>query len=156
MYAALHVTETICFMEQPRLQSCWGLDRTSAHIQFYERYSCSFHSQHSDSYISPAQGNLPERRDLRYSLRYVGCDDYIRSRADYSCVGPAEVRSQPYIEARYKRQSKMWDNNHITNLQFTDEQHTQSAFLSYKMLLPLGGNAAAYCHLLAIHEVGQK
>lgn len=44
MYAALHVTETICLMEQPCLQS-----PGAAHIQFYERYPCSFHSQHSGS-----------------------------------------------------------------------------------------------------------
>lgn len=78
----MHVTEAICFTELPRLQAYWELWRTSAYIQFYERYLYSFNIQHSDSHILPAPGNLCERKDLHYILRYRGCKDYILSRTD--------------------------------------------------------------------------
>lgn len=38
------------------------------------------------------------------------------------------------------------------SMQFTDKQHTQTVFLSNKMLLPLGGNVAAVYQLAAIHS----
>lgn len=37
-------------------------------------------------------------------------------------------------------------------MQFTGKQHTQTVFLSNKMLLPLGGNMAAVYQLTAIHS----